>query len=346
MEGNTPYKIDLYMLEKFNYLSHYKDKTILVTGGAGYIGSSVIRTLGSVPCSIIGLIKKGDVFGVPPEGSAEVSIFEADVRNKEIWRKLLKKVDVLFHFAAQTSSKVANENPCMDVEINLLPIINIIETCQKHNFSPHIIFSGTVTQAGFTDTYPIAETLRDMPITVYDINKLAAEKYLQYYSNQLKNQAVVLRLANVYGPGPRSSNADRGILNAMTQRALGGESLTIYGNGDLIRDYIYIDDVVEAFLTAGAKIDVLKGNYYIIGSGVGHTIKDAINIIRETAAKKTDRRAEILHVPPPENLSQIEYRNFVADTTKFSATTGWRASVSLREGIERTIDYFLKEREV
>ncbi|MCD6094017.1 MAG: NAD-dependent epimerase/dehydratase family protein, partial [Candidatus Omnitrophica bacterium] len=106
------------MLEKFNYTSYYKNyyknKTILVTGGAGYIGSSVIRALSSVPCSIIALIKKGDVFSAPLEGSAKISVVEADVRNKEIWKKLLEKVDILFHFAAQTSSKVANENPCRD----------------------------------------------------------------------------------------------------------------------------------------------------------------------------------------------------------------------------------------
>ena len=344
MEGSASYKINLNMLEKFNYTSHYKDKTILVTGGAGYIGSSVIRALSSVPCSIIALIKKGDVFSAPLEGSAKISVVEADVRNKEIWKKLLEKVDILFHFAAQTSSKVANENPCIDVEINLLPIINIIEVSQKNNFSPHIIFSGTVTQVGFTNTYPVNETFKDIPITVYDINKLAAEKYLQYYSNQLDNHAVILRLANVYGPGPRSSSsADRGILNVMIHKALRGKSLTIYGDGNFVRDYIYIDDVVEAFLTAAVKIDLLSGNYYIIGSGVGYTIKDAMNIIKEAVTQKTGRRVEILHVSSPKNLSQIEYRNFVADTTKFTTATGWKAKVSLQEGINQTIDYSLRE---
>ena len=330
------------MSERFNYTPHYKNKTILVTGGAGYIGSSVIRALSSVPCSIIALIKKGDVFSAPLEGSAKISVVEADVRNKEIWKKLLEKVDILFHFAAQTSSKVANENPCRDAEINLLPIINIIEVCQKNKFSPHIIFSGTVTEVGFTDTYPVNETFKDIPTTVYDINKLAAEKYLQYYSNQLDNHAVILRLANVYGPGPRSSSADRGILNLMIHKALRSEPLTIYGEGDFVRDYVYIDDVVEAFLTAAVKIDLLSGNYYIIGSGVGYTIKDAMNIIREAVTQKTGRRVEILHVSLPKNLSQIEYRNFVADTSKFSTATGWKAKVSLPEGINQTIDYFLK----
>ncbi|MBL7197093.1 MAG: NAD-dependent epimerase/dehydratase family protein [Candidatus Omnitrophica bacterium] len=331
------------MLEKFDYTFYYRDKTILVTGAAGYIGSSVIRALSALPCNITALVQNKNVFKSPPKGIAGISVIEADIRNREIWRELLEKVDILFHFAAQTSSRIANQNPCIDVEINLLPIVNIIEICQKNNFSPQIIFSGTVTQVGFTNTYPVNETFPDIPITVYDINKLAAEKYLQYYSNQLKREAVVLRLANVYGPGPRSSSADRGILNAMTQKALRGEPLTIYGEGDLIRDYIYIDDVVEAFLTAGAKIDVLKGDYYVIGTGVGYTIKDAINIIKETVAQKTGRSAEILHVLPPQDLSQIEYRNFVADTTRFSTATEWKAKVSLREGINRTICYFLEK---
>ena len=334
------------MLGKNNKLFHYKNKTILITGASGYIGSSVIRALSSTPCNITALVEEGSVCDIFPKGVAKISIFKADIRNREIWKDLLENVDILFHFAAQTSSRKANQNPSMDVEINLLPIVSIIETCQKNNFSPHIIFSGTVTQVGFTASYPVNETFIDLPITVYDINKLTAEKYLQCYSNQLNNYAVVLRLPNVYGPGPRSSSADRGVLNAMVRKALREEPLTIYGEGNFVRDYIYIDDVVEAFLVAGAKTDILKGKYYIIGSGVGYTIKEAFTLIRDAVAEKIGKESKILHVSLPDNLSQIEYRNFVADTTKFHTATGWRARVSLRGGIDRTIDYYLKEGEV
>jgi len=331
------------MSEKFSHLKYYRDKTILITGGFGYIGSSVVSVLNKISCNIIVVTKENRRDAGFSDGAAQVSVIEADIKKKDIWKDLLIGVDVLFHFAAQTSSNVANSNPSFDTEVNLLPVVNIIETCQKNNFSPHIVFSGTVTEAGLTTTYPVNESFRDTPITVYDINKLAAEKYLQFYSNQLGNFAVTLRLPNVYGPGPKSSSADRGILNAMIRKALSGKPLTIYGDGNFIRDYIYIDDVAEAFLLAGAEIDTLKGNYYVIGTGVGYTMKDAVGIINDEVMQKTGKNVEITFVPPPENISQIEYRNFVADSKSFNSLTGWKARISLHEGIKRTINYFLKE---
>ena len=331
------------MSEKTSISAYYKDKAIVITGGLGYIGSAVVRALYNISCNVIVVTKENRRDADFSDGAAQVSVIEADIRSKNIWKDLLGNADILFHFAAQTSSSVANSNPSFDTEVNLLPVVNIIETCQKNSFFPHIVFSGTVTEAGLTTTYPVNENFRDTPITVYDINKLAAEKYLQFYSNQLGNFAVTLRLPNVYGPGPKSSSADRGILNAMIRRALSGEPLTIYGNGNFIRDYIYIDDVAEAFLLAGAEIDTLKGNYYVIGTGVGHTIKDAVGIIKDEVMQKTGKNVEVAFVSPPENISQIEYRNFVADSKNFSSLTGWEARISLHEGIKRTINYFLEE---
>lgn len=324
-------------------LAYYENKDILITGAAGYIGSSLIQALSTVHCNIIALDKKGNFSFDNALGKAKISIFEADIRDREIWHEVLKKTDILFHLAAQTSSRFANENPIADLELNLFPVVNIIEICQKNNLSPDIIYSGTVTQVGFTKSYPVNETSKDGPITVYDINKLAAEKYLQYYSNQLKKRAVVLRLPNVYGPGPKSSSSDRGILNVMMRKAINHEALTIYGDGKQVRDYIFIDDVAGAFLTAGAKIDVLKGSYYVIGSGIGHTVEESFNLIKKIAMKKLGGQVKIIHISAPEDLSRIEYRNFVADTAKFKKLTGWRAVTTLREGIERTIEYFLKE---
>lgn len=323
--------------------SYYKNKTILITGGSGYIGSSLVRCLSKIPCKIISLTRENSQSSFPLKGRAKISLYKADIRKKKIWQDLLRKIDIFFHFAAQTSSRIANQNPRLDVQINLLPIVNIIETCQKNNFSPDIIFAGTVTQVGLTKSYPVNEEFKDKPITVYDIDKLAAEKYLQYYSNQLGKRAVTLRLANIYGPGPRAGSTDRGILNLFIRKALKGEPLTIYGKGNFVRDYIYIDDVVDAFLIAGAKMEVLNGNYYVIGSGVGHTFTQMTRLVARRVGKKTGEKVKILNVAPPEDLSPIESRNFVADTTKFRKATSWKAKTSLVGGINQTIDFYLKQ---
>ncbi|MBI3366412.1 GDP-mannose 4,6-dehydratase, partial [Candidatus Roizmanbacteria bacterium] len=135
--------------------------------------------------------------------------------------------------------------------------------------------------------------------------------------------------------------SDRGIVNLMIKKALNDEPITIYGNGEFIRDYLYIDDVMRAFIKAGENIKKTKGNYYVIGTGVGHTILEMATTIKEEISKKIGKKVKIMFVPFPKDTSRIEYRNFVADTSRFMRDTGWSAKISLRRGIKKTIDYFL-----
>ena len=165
-----------------------------------------------------------------------------------------------------------------------------------------------------------------------------AEQYLKYYVRQGIVCGAVLRLANVYGPGPESCRADRGILNQMTRRALAGEPLTVYGRGSQLRDYVYIEDVIRAFLEATRMIDRLNSKHFVIGSGQGYTIAQAMNLVSERAALKTGSRVSVIHIDPPSPQSPIESRNFVADSSQYSQATGWQPRYSLAEGIDRTIE--------
>jgi len=295
----------------------YAGKTILVTGGTGYLGSSVVRALKDQSC--------------------EIKFLQGDIRQDNIWPDALKGIDIVFHFAAQTSAYAANENPVEDAAINVAPVVALLQACGKHHLRPDIIFAGTVTQAGLTEHLPVDETVNDAPITIYDIHKLTVENYLRYYSNQMGGRAVTLRLANLYGPGPDTRSFDRGILNKMAEKALRGESLTVYGDGNFIRDYVFIDDVVRAFVLAGAHIKHLKGKYYVIGSGQGHTIKEMAQMVAKEAGQRTGQRVNVEHVPAPEGLSPIEFRNFIADSSAFKRLTGWRPEIDLAEGIRRTM---------
>ena len=306
-------------------LKYFKNKNILVTGGSGFIGHHLVKRLKDFSKKIVILSGK------------------TDITNPKIWKKLLKNIDIVFHLAGQTSSKLSNQKPVLDASINLFPIINLIKTCQDKNVFPNIIFAGTVTQVGLTKKYPVNENFQDEPITVYDINKLAAEKYLQYYSKYLDGQAVTLRLSNVYGPGMTKKTKDRGVLNSFIRKALKGESLTIYGQGNFLRDYTYIDDVVEAFLLAGVKLKTLKGNYYVIGTGKGNTIKQMAKLIQDQVKEKTGRKVNLNYTSFPKDISPIEFRNFIADSTSFKKATGWKAKVLLTEGIRKTIDYYIKK---
>lgn len=301
-------------------------KSILVVGGTGYIGSALCESL-TAQCKSIKAWDRSK-----------------NLNDPDVWNKQLPTTDIIFYLAGQTSSKYANEHPIEDASINVLPMATLLEVCTHSKFRPTIIFAGTVTEVGLTTKFPVDESSPDRPITLYDIHKLTAEKYLYYYANILGGEAGVLRLANVYGPSSAESKAsDRGIVSFFIKQALGGNPITLYDGGELIRDYIFIDDVVEAFITAGIHSDKLKGEYYLIGSGKGHTIFNMATKIAENVKNKVNKDVIIKSVDSPLNLSPIESRQFVANTKKFSSLTKWKAQISLDEGISITVDDLIKK---
>jgi nucleoside-diphosphate-sugar epimerase len=323
-------------------ISALTNQKVLITGGAGYLAASVVGLLKDADCTIIRLDRESAYF-TPVRGEARVEDVRHDLRDPDIWPRVLAGVDIVYHFAAQTSVYAAEDAPAQDQRVNVLPMLHLLEACRKNAWTPKVVFAGTVTEAGLTASVPVDESHPDVPITVYDNHKLMAELYLKQYARDGKVRGVVLRLANLYGPGPRSSSADRGIMNLMIRRALDGKELTIYGDGRHVRDYVHVDDVAAAFLLAAAHAGRLSGNHYVIGSGTGHTLADAIHLVAARVERKTGRRVAVTHVPPPARFSPIENRDFVANTTKFASATGWRANVSLEQGIDRTIDAFLTE---
>ena len=324
-----------------NSSQSYTGKCILITGGAGYLATSLLAQLRSIDCRVIRLDRPGGKF-TPTTGKAQVQDIEGDIRDRAVWESLLPEVDVVFHFAAQTSVYVAAQNPHADLDVNVLPMLHLLETCRGKGLYLVVLFSGTVTEVGLPSQLPVDETHLDHPITVYDLHKWMAENYLKYYARQGVVRGAVLRLANVYGPGPTSSSADRGVLNMMIRKALNGETLTVYGKGDYLRDYVYVEDVARAFLYAAANMERVNEQHFIIGSGEKHTIAEAFNLIADRVALKTGKRVPVIDVAPPPSLSPIETRNFVADTRRFREATGWQASYSLTAGIDRTIEIDLQ----
>jgi len=325
-----------------NHLAAYTGQRVLVTGAAGFLGANLIDLLKDVDCRIIRLMKTEAAL-TSLQSRAEIKDVIGDIREAGIWRRVLGGVDVVFHFAAQTSVLVADENPEADFEVNVSPMLRLLETCRLNGWRPIIIFSGTVTEGGIPTRLPVDDTPPDKPIAIYDLHKLIAENYLGYYADQKFVAGATLRLANVYGPGPRSSSADRGVLNLMIRKALRGEELSVYGKGDNLRDYVYAPDVARAFLMAAAHIERVNGQHFVIGSGVGHTLLEAFNLVADRVAAQTGRRVPVRLVEPPRPLSPIETRNFVADSSRFTQATGWRASYQLSAGIDRTIEAYQQQ---
>jgi len=320
----------------------WSEKKVLITGGAGYLAFGLLQLLKDRSASIVRLVRPG-THQEPAPGDAEVLEVYADIREPTVWDGLLEGVDVVFHLAAQTSAAAAEADPVEDLSTNVLPLVSLLEACRRVKSVPTVLFAGTATECGLTDSLPVNETMADQPVTTYDLHKLMAESYLKYYARHGAVHGATLRLANVYGPGPRNSTADRGILNLMVRRALGGDALTIYGTGDYLRDYVFVDDVASAFVAAAENIDAVNRGHFLVGSGKGNTVAEAVQLVAARVASRDGVEVDVKHVELPKTLLPIDTRNFVADTGLFQARTGWRAKVSLAEGIDRTIRYYTKE---
>jgi len=318
----------------------FQDKTLLITGGAGYLASSLVGLLKTIDCRIIRMHSQKNR-PLPVTGIARIIDVQGDVRDPAVWERSLGGVDYIFHFAAQTSTYVANDDPIADRTVNVQPMLYLLEACRQQGVRPTVCFASTVTVAGIPTRLPVDESHPDHPLTIYDLHKLMAEQYLRWYAEQGAVRGVSLRLANVYGPGPPSSRADRGVLNQMIRRAMRGEPLTVYGEGDQLRDYLYVEDAARAFLAASLHGETLNGQHFVIGSGRGYTIAEAMQLVADRAAAKTDIPVPVHHVTPPRDLSPIEQRNFVADSSRFHRSTGWSPCCTLVEGVDRTLELFL-----
>ena len=200
----------------------YKDKRVLVTGVTGFKGSWLSLWLDNLGAEVLGISLESqytnDHFRVA-NLEKKINSLVRDIRNYEdVYNEINNfKPEFVFHFAAQTSAYVANADPQADLDANVTPLVRMLDACRADGVKPTIMFAGTATQAGLQNETQVNETAQDLPVTAYDINKLAGEKHLQRYTGETGVPTVTLRLANVYGPGTNVGSGDRGFLNLMVK---------------------------------------------------------------------------------------------------------------------------------
>jgi nucleoside-diphosphate-sugar epimerase len=315
-----------------NSLDKLKGKSAVVTGASGYIGSALVDALVKHSCKVI-RVSRDDMAPLP-----NTKTIKADVRTPNTWVEIVEHADIIYHLAGNTSVYDAAKNPDESLNSTLLPLNHLIKAVQKLRSKPRVVFASTATVYGLTPKCPVAETFVPKPVTVYDLHKLFAEKQLALATQQDVLEGVSLRLANVYGPSINMSLAnDRGILNRVANMALEGKDLLVYGDGSYVRDYIYISDVVNAFLFAGVS-PTLSGQSFNIASGIGTTVKQAFVLAANQASRITGRMVDVRCVSWPEGIAQIEFRTFTADIARYTGATGWKPLVNLEDGIAMLIN--------
>jgi nucleoside-diphosphate-sugar epimerase len=315
-------------------INHYRNETLAITGASGYLASVLIDALKKTPARIL-RISRRDLHPI----SGTVTL-KADVRVRDCWKEIISRADIIFHLAGNTSVYAAAKDPADSLNSTVLPITHLVAAAQAAGRAPRVVFASTATVYGLTESLPVAEDAEPKPITNYDLHKLYAEKQLELASRQGILEGVSLRLANVYGPSSSNSSADdRGVLNRITRMALQGVNFRLYGDGDYVRDYVYIDDVVRAFIAAGAKKGVVARSFNV-ASGKGITVREAFHLVAERAERVTGKRVSIENTPWPKNADPIEFRNFVADITGLQNSAGWHPIISLKQGVDRMIECF------
>src|SRR3989344_673498 len=308
-----------------------QNKNILITGGMGFIGSHLakryvengenVSLLSKSTSKIRNISGVNDKINLIIKDIREIS--ESDVANK----------DYIFHFAGTVDNYAIKEDqPFKDIEINCNGTIALLEACKNYNSKARIIFGSTFFVNGNVDKLPVNENSTCNPLGLYPATRLAGEHFCHIYNHVFDLDSVITRFTNVFGPFEQGDNKRKAGFNFMINQAVKGEEIQLYNNGNFIRDYIYVDDVIDACVTIAEKGE--RDKIYYVGRGEFTKFKTLIEII-----KKQIPDLEVKPVDPPEFHKSVGIVDFVCDNSKLKSL-GWTPKISLEEGIRRTIEYY------
>jgi UDP-glucose 4-epimerase len=320
------------------YLERYRGCRVLITGGMGFIGSNLARRLVDLDARVLivdSLIPEygGTLFNI--DGIEDrITLNVADVRQASTMNYLVQGRDVIFNLAGQVSHIDSMADPQTDLDINCRSQLTLLEACRMRNPGTKVVYAGTRQVYGRPDRLPVDETQLVRPTDINGINKAAGEYYHLVYNNVYRVRACSLRLTNVYGPRQLIRHSRQGFIAWFIRLALEGGEIQIFGDGSQVRDFVYVDDVADAFLRAGASDDC-NGDVFNVGGLEPIAHKDLAALLVEVAGRGSFR-----FVDWPADKKRIDIGSFYSDSSKFSRITGWAPTVNLREGLARTLAFY------
>ena len=306
---------------------------ILITGGTGFIGSSLAELLLNDNHEITLLVRSDKKNSNIANFADKVIVEHCDVTDKQRMNKIIFDMspDVIFHFAGQLTTYESFENPLYDVDVNSKSTLIMLEAMRNLKNKCRFLLGSTFWVIGRPDKLPVTENDCCHPRNIYAADRLASENYCSIYNIVYGLDTVVMRFTNTYGPKEQYLNPKKAALNFLLYKAFTGQEVPIYNKGEFFRDYIYVTDVVSACATIMKKGKA--GETYFVGTGTKTWFHEIVKIIEEFTA------AKIIYVDAPPYHKKIDVGNFAVDNTKLK-NLGWEYSVGIKNGIKNILDYF------
>lgn len=318
-----------------------KGKNVLITGGLGFLGSNLsIKLVGQgasvtiVDAMIPGL--GGNNFNVH-EIKGKINIVKGDVRNEKVMANMVKNKDVVFHLAGQVDHHRSMQNPLEDLDIRCKGTLILLEALRKNNAKCKLVFSSTRAVYGSPEKLPVPETASTNPKGMYAVTSLAAEKLMLIYNSIYGIKSCILRITNGYGPR-QQMRKPYGVANWFVRQVIDNKPIKIMGDGNTLRDFLYVDDISKAFIAA-ALSEKAVGEVFNVASGKGTSflqLAEAVIAANGSGSYET--------VPYPKDVRKLEPGSFVADVSKITRMLGWKPKSSFNEGLVATVGFYKKHK--
>jgi len=308
----------------------------------GFIGSNLssrLVGLGAEVMIVDNMMPRlgGNLFNVS-EIADQVHMNFSDIRDSHSMDYLVKGQEFIFHLAGQVNHVDSIRNPIQDLAINCQGTLVLLECCRKYNPEARIIFAGTRGEYGASVKLPVGEDHPTNPKGIYAVTNLTAEKMVLVYHDVHKIPGACLRITNTYGPRHQMAHDEYGVLNWFIRKAIDDQVIPVFGDGRILRDFLYVDDLVDCFIET-ATCDGAYGEVFNVGTGIPINFIDLAQRIVKLAGKGKVAFAEFT-----QERREVEPGDYYTDISKIKRVIGWQPRTDLDEGLRKTIAFYRKHK--
>lgn len=313
-------------------------KSVLVTGGLGFIGSTLALQLVACGAKVTLLDAMipghgGNVFNIEPV-KGDLTVNFSDIRDEHSMNYIVRDKDYIFHLAGQNDHVLSQTDPYADIDINIRGTVVLLEACRKFNPDARLVYTGTRGEYGSVAKLPASEDTPINPKGVYELSSLTAQKIFKIYNDNHGVRSVTLRITNVFGERAQMLHNRFGVANWFIRLAIDGETIRVFGDGSILRDFIYVGDCAEAIL-ASACTDEAYGEVLNVGDDQPSSFLALAKAVVEEAGSGAWELA-----PFSAERAAQEPGDYYSDISKIRRIVGWSPQTPLNEGLKRTIEFY------